>query len=55
MPLWHITKYDMHVTVWSEGVASTPDVRFLATQWAANGPDHTHCVRTSDTKGDITQ
>ena len=44
-PLWHTsaTKCDIHVTVWSEGVAAASDVRRLATWWACDGPDDTNC------------
>ena len=54
-PLWQTsaTKCDIHVTVWSEGVAAAGDVRRWATWWALDGPDDTHCLRAIDTKANL--
>ena len=49
------TKCDIHVTVWSEGVAAAGDVRRWATWWALDGPDDTHCLRAIDTKANLNQ
>ena len=56
-PLWQTsaTKCDIHVTVWSEGVAAAGDVRRWATWWALDGPDDTHCLRAIDTKANRNQ
>ena len=55
IPLWQTsaTKCDIHVTVWSEGVAVAGDVRRSATWWALDGPDDTHCLRAIDTKANL--
>ena len=49
------TKWDIHVTVWSQGVAAAGDVRRWATWWALDGPDDTHCLRAIDTKANLNQ
>ena len=56
-PLWQTsaTKCDIHVTVWSEGVAGAGDVRCWATWWALDGPDDTHCLRAIDTMSNLKQ
>ena len=56
-PLWQTSaiKCDIHVTVWSEGVVATGDVRRWATWLALDGPDDTHCLRAIDTKAKLNQ
>ena len=56
-PLWQTlgTKCDIHVTVWSEGVADVGDERRWATWWALDGPDDTHCLRAIDNKANLNQ
>ena len=56
-PLWQTsaTKCDIHVTVWSEGVAAAGDLQRWATWWALDGPDDTHCRRAIDTKANLNQ
>ena len=56
-PLWQTsaTKCDIHVTVWSVGVAAAGDVRSRATWWALNGPDDTHCFRAIESKANLNQ
>ena len=56
-PLWQTsaTKCDIHVTVWSKGVAAAGDMRRWATWWALDGPDDTHCLRAIDTKANLNQ
>ena len=56
-PLWRTsaTKCDIHVTVWSEGVAAAGDVRRWATWWALDGPDDTHSRWAIDTKAKLNQ
>ena len=56
-PVWQTsaTKCDLHVTVWSEGVAAAGDVQRWATWWALDGPDDTHCLRGIDTKAHLNQ
>ena len=56
-PLWQIlaTMCDIHVTVWSKGVAAVVDVRRWATWWAPDGLDDTHCLRAINTKANPNQ
>ena len=55
--LWQTsaTNCDIHVTVWSKGVAAAGDVQRWATWWALDGPDDTHCLRAIDTKANLNQ
>ena len=54
-PLWQTsaTKCNVHVTIWSEGVAAAGDVRHSATWWTLDGPEDTHCLRAIDIKGTL--
>ena len=56
-PLWQTstTKCDVHMTIWSKGVAVAGNARRWATWWALDGPDDTHILRAIDTKGDLNQ
>ena len=49
------TKCDIHVTVWSEGVAAAGDMQRWATWWALDGRDDTLCLRAIDTKANLNQ
>ena len=56
-PLWQTSamKCDVHVTIWSQGVAAASNVRRWATWWALDGPDETHCLQAIDTEGGLNQ
>ena len=55
--LWQAsaTKCNIHVTVWSEDVVDTADVRRWPTWWALDGPDDMQRVRAIDTQANLNQ
>ena len=56
-PIWQfsVMKWDVHITISSEGAAATSDVQHQAFWCALDGPDDIHSVRAIGTKANINQ